>query len=88
MYIVNISSVFCVFAGPDLPQATHGAAMVPTPDGTRVILIGGGTTKKDLHELKCTTGGCQWSLMAQHLSVSRYYPIALYVPDSFAVCEH
>jgi hypothetical protein len=77
-----------VFAGPDLPQATVGAAMVPTPDGTGVVLIGGSPTRKDLHELKCTTGGCQWSLMAQHLSVKRYYHIALYVPDSFAACEH
>jgi hypothetical protein len=77
-----------VFAGPDLPKATMGAAMVPTPDGTGVVLIGGSYTRKDLHELKCTTGGCQWSLMAQHLSVERRYHIAFYVPDSFAVCEH
>jgi hypothetical protein len=62
--------------------------MVPTPDGTGVLLIGGISTRKDLHELKCTTGGCQWSLMAKHLSVERWYPIAFYVPDSFAVCEH
>jgi hypothetical protein len=77
-----------VFAGPDLPQATWNAAMVPTPDGTGVVLIGGRNTKKDLHELKCTTGGCQWSLMAKRLSVDRYHHIAFYVPDSFADCEH
>jgi hypothetical protein len=79
---------FCVFAGPDLPEAINGAAMVLTPDGTGVVLIGGRHTLKDLHELKCTTGGCQWSLMAQHLSVKRRYHIAFYVPDSFADCEH
>jgi hypothetical protein len=78
---------FCMIAGPDLPKATMGAAMVPTPDGTGVVLIGGWDTWKDLHELKCTTGGCYWSLMAQHLSVSRHRHIAFYVPDSFAVCE-
>jgi hypothetical protein len=76
-----------VFAGPDLPQGTYAAAMVPTPDGTGVVLIGGWNTWKDLHELKCTTGGCQWSLIAQHLSAERFHHIALYVPDSFAVCE-
>jgi hypothetical protein len=78
---------FCVFAGPDLPERTYGAAMVTTPDGTGVVLIGGWNTKL-IYELKCTTGGCQWSLMAQRLSVRRYYHIALYVPDSFADCEH
>jgi hypothetical protein len=78
-----------VFAGPDLPQGTYGAAMVPTPDGSGVVLIGGSNTEKDLHELKwCTTWwGCQWSLMAQHLSVERFNHIAFYVPDSFADCE-
>jgi hypothetical protein len=79
---------FCLFAGPDLPERTWAAAMVPTPDGTGVVLIGGVWTEKDLHELKCTTWGCQWSLMAQHLSVGRRYHIAFYVPDSFADCEH
>jgi hypothetical protein len=39
----------CLFAGPDLPQVTYGAAMVPTPDGTGVVLI----ALKDLYELKC-----------------------------------
>jgi hypothetical protein len=77
-----------VFVGPDLPEKTFGAAMVPTPDGTGVVLIGGYYTAKDLYELKCTSVGCQWSLMAQHLSVSRYFHIAFYVPDSFADCEH
>jgi hypothetical protein len=77
-----------VFVGPDLPQKTFGAAMVQTPDGTGVVLIGGYYTDKDLYELKCTSVGCQWSLMAKHLSVSRIYHISFYVPDSFAVCEH
>jgi hypothetical protein len=77
-----------VFAGPDLPIATSDAAMVLTPDRTGVVLIGGSFIEKDLYELKCTTGGCQWSLMAQHLSVGRWRHIAFYVPDSFAVCEH
>jgi hypothetical protein len=47
-----------VFAGPDLPKATKGAAMVPTPDGTGFILIGGfPNTAKDLYELKHTSLG-------------------------------
>jgi hypothetical protein len=77
-----------VFAGPDLHQAPSGAAMVPTPDGTGVVLIGGYNIKKELHELKCSSGGCQWIMMAKHLSFSREDHIAFYVPDSFAFCEH
>jgi hypothetical protein len=79
---------FGVFAGPDLPQETIGAAMVPTPDGTGVILIGGRHTLKDLYELKCTLLGCQWSLMEKQLSLERFYSVAFLVPDSFVVCEH
>jgi H+/gluconate symporter-like permease len=72
-----------VFAGPDLPQATgQGATMVPMPDGTGVVLIG------DVYELKCSSTYCNWSLMEKHLSVSRWYAVAMYVPDSFAVCAN
>jgi hypothetical protein len=78
-----------VFAGPNLPKGTHAAAMVPTPDGTGVVLIGGYYTNKDLNELKCSSSSCNWSLMEKQLSVQkRMYHIAFYVPDSFAVCEH
>jgi hypothetical protein len=77
-----------VFAGPNLPKATDSAAMVPTPDGTGVVLIGGYKTNKDLYELKCTSRGCYWSLMEKQLSVTRARHIAFYVPDSFAVCEN
>jgi hypothetical protein len=80
---------FCVFAGPNLPKATSGAAMVPTPDGTGVVNIGGYPFNPfNLYELKCTSVGCQWSLMAQHLSIGRIGHIAINVPDSFADCEH
>jgi hypothetical protein len=78
-----------VFAGPDLPTATVGAAMVPTPDGTGVVLIGGLNIEKDLHELKCSSGKlCTWMKLNKQLSVDRYYAVAILVPDSFAVCEH
>jgi hypothetical protein len=77
-----------VFAGPDLPKATQGAAMVPTPDGTGVVLMGGDKTRKDLHELKCSSTECNWKKLNKQLSVSRYHHIAFYVPDNFAVCEH
>jgi hypothetical protein len=77
-----------VFAGPNLPKATEGAAMVPTSDGTRVVLIGGSATSKDLYELKCSSSSCNWSLMEQKLSVARWSSVAMYVPDSFADCEN
>jgi hypothetical protein len=78
-----------VFAGPDLPQGINGAAMVPTPDGTGVVLIGGDPhTRKDLHELKCSSTECNWMKLNKQLSVDRYYAVAFYVPDSFAVCDH
>jgi hypothetical protein len=79
-----------VFAGPDLPKATSGAAMVPTPDGTGVVMIGGGGTNKDLYELKCSSrsSSCTWMKLNKQLSVDRVYAVAILVPDSFAVCEH
>jgi hypothetical protein len=77
-----------VFAGPDLPDLTFGAAIVPTPDGTGVVLIGGSHTNKDLVELKCSSGSCNWSLMEKKLSVERQYHLAMYVPDSFVNCEN
>jgi hypothetical protein len=78
-----------VFAGPNLLKATEGSAMVPTSDGTGVVLIGGsGGSSKDLYELKCLSSSCNWSLMEQKLSVDRWFPVAMYVPDSFVNCEN
>jgi hypothetical protein len=75
-----------IFAGQGLPVATIFAAMVPTPDGTGVVLIGGKDTRKDLYELKCSSSSCEWSHMVQKLSVDRFRFVAMYVPDSFVVC--
>jgi hypothetical protein len=62
--------------------------MVPTPDGTGVVLIGGSDTRKDLFEMKCSPSYCYWKLMElQHLSIARTRPVAMYIPDSFVVCE-
>jgi hypothetical protein len=76
------------FAGPDLPQAAWGEAMVPTPDGTGVVLIGGANTEKDLYELKCSSRSCNWKKPIKQLSVPRFYVVALLVPDTFALCKH
>jgi hypothetical protein len=77
-----------VFAGPSLPKATYAAAIVTTPDGTGVVLIGGINTPNDLYELKCSSNFCKWSLMEQKLLYDRVvFPVAMYVPDSFADCE-
>jgi hypothetical protein len=71
---------------------TYGAAMVPTPDGTGVVLIGGvrdySYGAKDLYELKCSSSSCNWSLMEQKTIVYRYFHVAMYVPDSFANCTN
>jgi hypothetical protein len=64
------------------------AAMLPTPDGTGVVLIGRWYTRRDIYELKCSSISCNWSLKEQKLSVDRAAPVAIYVPDSFAYCEH
>jgi hypothetical protein len=76
-----------VFAGPNIHQATYGAAMVPTPDGTGVVLIGGSNTLNDIYELKCSSTSCKWSIK-KLLSVDRKYHVATYVPDSFSFCEN
>jgi hypothetical protein len=81
--IFNTSGFF--FAGP--LKATYGAAMVPTPDGTGVVLIGGDPAHKELYELKCSSSDCIWSKMDQKLSVARMFHVAMYVPDNFVNCE-
>jgi hypothetical protein len=86
--IVTYILWYCVFAGSNVPEATKKSKMVPTPDGTGVVLIGGTFTRQDLYELKCSSSSCNWSLMEQRLSVERFYHNAFYVPDGFAVCEN
>jgi hypothetical protein len=74
-------------SGPDLPKPTDGAAIVTTPDGSGVVLIGGYNTLTDLLELKCSSSSCTWSLMEPTLTADRYGSVSMLVPDSFAVCE-
>jgi hypothetical protein len=73
-----------VFSGPKLPITIYGSAMVQTPDGTGVVLIGGSHPRKGLYELKCSSSSCEWILMDKELSINRLLNIALYVPDTFA----
>jgi hypothetical protein len=86
--IVTYILWYCMFAGSNVPKATKKSKMVPTPDGTGVVLIGGSFTKQDQYELKCSSSSCNWSLMEQRLSVERNVHNAFYVPDGFAVCEN
>jgi hypothetical protein len=74
-----------VFSGPKLPITIYGSAMVQTPDGTGVVLIGGSHPRKGLYELKCSSSSCEWILMDKELSINRLLNIAFYVPDTFAV---
>jgi hypothetical protein len=62
--------------------------MVPSPDGTGVVLIGGSYAMNLLYELKCSSTTCKWSLMEQQLQVRREHSVAMYVPSSFGVCEN
>jgi hypothetical protein len=73
-----------VFSGPNLPEEIWGASIVPTPDGTGVAIIYG----NNLFELDCSTSACNWSAMEQELIVWRQHCVAMYVPDSFVVCEN
>jgi hypothetical protein len=77
-----------VFAGPDLSFTTKNALMVPTPDGTGVVHMGGQRTLKRLYELKCSSTDCYWILMEKYLNVKRVNAVAIYVPDSFAICKN
>jgi hypothetical protein len=86
--VFQIALPVIVFAGPDLPKGTNGAAMVTTPDGTGVVLIGGRDTETDLLKLKCSSISCNWSLMEQQLNVERHMSVAISVPSSFVVCEN
>jgi hypothetical protein len=77
-----------LFAGPSLNGETSTGVLVPTPDGTGVVLIGGHDYLRDLHELKCSSTDCKWIRMDQQLRFDREHHVAMYVPDSFVDCEN
>jgi hypothetical protein len=84
---VVYSHVHCL-AGPDLPTATEGGKMVPTPLGGGVVFVGGSSMGNGLYELKCGTNlSCKWVLMSQKLRITRKYPVVILVPDSMVDCE-
>jgi hypothetical protein len=58
-----LNVIYILFAGPNLPKATYGAGLVPTPDGTGVVLIGREFTIKDLYQLNCSPSS-YWSLLS------------------------
>jgi hypothetical protein len=84
------SHLLCL-AGPDLPIATEGGKMVPTPLGSGVVYIGGGTKTRQqdsLYELTCGTNlSCKWVEMSQKLRFKRKYHVAMLVSHNMVDCE-
>jgi hypothetical protein len=77
-----------LFAGPTLDRGTSAGVLVPTPDGTGVVLIGGHDYLRDLYELECSSSYCNWIHMGKQLNLDREHHLAMYVPDSFVDCEN
>jgi hypothetical protein len=60
--------------------------MVPTPEGTGVIHIGGVYTSKDTYFMSGSGTSCNWKSMGKKLEVYRTDPVVMYVPDSMVEC--
>ena len=59
----------------------------------QVVVIGGkdedfisGHYQKAFYKLNCVSQGCTWQSMIPQLSVARFEPVAVVVPDNFVNC--
>ena len=88
-------SVFLTFTGPDLPyRLTYiSQAMVTSPDGMGIIIIGGyntdsGSTEKRIIESRFD--GSQfldWQVMDQELKTARAAHVVIPIPKSITTCN-
>ena len=69
--------------GPKLPFSIYGSAMITSPNGKGVIIIGG--TSRDYHPLKTMlelrSDLMEWAPMKQKNIFHRGYPFAIQIPN-------
>ena len=77
--------------GPDLPVSLTQHAMVPSPDGQGVLVIGGDVgndnVQGSIYQLKCSStslDSCYWITLEQKLKYAREAFVAMLIPDSLA----
>ena len=73
-------------SGPNLPLKLWRPAMVTSPTGKGVIVMGGrssGGRSKAMFEL---TQSMQWTRLEQTLKIEHFAPLAIPIPDEL-VCE-
>jgi hypothetical protein len=74
-----------------MPKLIKDAAMITTPNGEGVIVIGGysdGDLLSTFYQLKCNARMCQWLEMQQKLQIARRHFVAMLVPDDITVCNY
>ncbi len=74
--------------GPDFPQTATGATGIVSPDGKKLLFVGGyldqAHNSKSIFQLEYKNGHCwQWTKLDQELDDGRYWHAGLLVPDSF-----
>ena len=75
-----------IFPGPKLPFQLEGSAMVPSPSGRGLVVIGGyngneGKSSNVLLELKGSS--MEWVPLKQTLEYARYRHVAIPIPDEW-----
>ena len=73
-------------SGPKLPFKLHESAMVPSPSGTGVVVIGGYNwteRKKSNALLELKGSSMEWVPLKQTLQYAREGHVAIPIPDDF-----
>ena len=83
--------VFLDISGPSLPDYVSGInqAMVTSPDGGGVMIIGGYIPSTDTSPkiLELRAGGSSWQERAQELDNGRYSHVVIPVPERITTCQ-
>ena len=84
--------VFLTFIGPDLPLGLYSInqAMVTSPDGMGVIIVGGFSSSQEKRILESRFDGSQflpWQVMDQELDYERYSHVVIPIPKNITNCN-
>ena len=82
-----LKNVFLDISGPSLPNylSNINQAMVTSPDGGGVMIIGGYPYSPKILELRA--GGSSWQERAQKLDNGRSTHVVIPVPESITTCQ-
>ena len=86
---LNMIFYFNIYIGPKLPYKLRGSAMITSPTGRGVVVIGGYNHNEYKYSnavLELTDNAKKWITLEQSLQYSRSNHITIPVPDEFTNC--